>query len=226
MPISIRDIAHRSGVSHATVSRALNDSPLVKQETAARIKEIARVAGYTPSAVGRSLVTGKTRAIGVVVTRISDPFGSEIVDGIEDAASNNGFSVILACAHAVPEREIAIVRSLKERRVDGVVVAASRVGALYPELLVHGDATPQGARAPMEQLLSLAARPTAVFCYNDRSALGALQTASMKGLRVPDDISLVGVDDLFFTPFTHPPLTTFRQPMRTMGRLAAEVLLS
>jgi len=305
MPVSIKDIARLAGVSYSTVSRALNDDPVVKRETAARVKTIARTMGYTANAVGRSLVTGRTRTIGVIVTTLTDTFAAEIVAGIEAVAGKNGFSLVLACSHADPERELSIVRSFRESRVDGLVITASRVGTLYeslisqikvplvlinhfspgrfaqsvmidnvfgarevtqhliklghrriaylgdqfglqsdadrlsgyrqvlteadipfePKLLVYGNGRPMGAVAPMEELLSLAEKPTAVFCYNDMSALGALHVAVKSGLCVPRDISLVGFDDLFFNSFIQPSLTSLRQPMKTMGEEAAKTLM-
>jgi DNA-binding LacI/PurR family transcriptional regulator len=94
-----------------------------------------------------------------------------------------------------------------------------------PELVVHGDGKPEGGRQAMETLRSLPQPPTAVFCYNDMSALGALGAIHQSGLRVPEDISLVGFDDLFFASYTQPPLTTVRQPRQRMGLLAMEILL-
>jgi DNA-binding LacI/PurR family transcriptional regulator len=94
-----------------------------------------------------------------------------------------------------------------------------------PKFLVHGNGRPLGAVAPAEKLLSLSERPTAIFCYNDMSALGALHVATSRGYSVPKDISLVGFDDLFFNAFIQPALTSVRQPMRTMGQEAAKVLL-
>ncbi len=135
MAVSIKDIARLAGVSHSTVSRALRNSPLIPPQTAQRIQRIARDAGYSASAVARSLVTRKTHAIGVVVTSIADPFNGEVVAGIEEMANQHGYSVILATSQADPEREITVVRSFQERRVDGILVASSRVGALYMPLL-------------------------------------------------------------------------------------------
>jgi DNA-binding LacI/PurR family transcriptional regulator len=77
----------------------------------------------------------------------------------------------------------------------------------------------------MNKLLSLPTPPTAVFCYNDMTALGVLRAIHMRGLRVPSDISVIGFDDLFFASYTQPRLTTVRQPMRQMGRMALESLL-
>jgi DNA-binding LacI/PurR family transcriptional regulator len=302
---SIKDIARVARVSHSTVSRALRGSPLVSTETTARIRKIAKDQGFTVSAVARGLVTRKTRTIGVVVTTIADPFVSEVVSGIEQTANDHGYSVYLADSYADPEREIRVVQSFAERRVEGIVVTASRVGTIYlkilselkvpivlinnqrrgefihsvmianveasrqatqhlislghrrvaylgdqfgyqsdterfsgyrraleeaalpflPELVVHGDGTPEGGLKAMHLLLSLPQSPTAVFCYNDMTALGALRCIREGGLRVPEDISVIGFDDLFFASYTQPPLTTVRQPRRRMGLLAMEILL-
>ncbi len=303
---SIKDIARLAQVSHSTVSRALQGSPLVNAETAEKIRQIARESGYRASAVARGLVTKRTRTIGLVVTTVADPFASEVVSGLEQAANDRGYAVFLAESNAEPEREKKVVQSFAERRVDGIVVTSSRVGALYlpllsemevpivlvnnqhpgafvhsvmignvegsraaarhlvelghrriaylgdqygyqsdterfagyrealdaagilflPELVVHGDGKPEAAMTAMESLLALPEPPTAVCCYNDMSALGALRSIRLKGLRVPEDISVVGFDDLFLASYTEPPLTTVRQPMRRMGQMAMESLCS
>jgi DNA-binding LacI/PurR family transcriptional regulator len=303
--ISIKDIAQIAQVSHSTVSRALHHSPLVNGETGDRIRQLARHMGYRPSAVARSLVTKKTWTIGVVVTTIADPFIAELVSGIEEMANDHGYSVFLANSNADPERELRVVQSFHERRVDGILVTASRVGALYlprltelqapivlinnqhpgefahsvvidnvaasraatehliklghkriayigdrfgfqsdterftgyrqaleladlafsPELVLHGDGNAESGGPAMESLLNLTASPTAVFCYNDMTALGALRKIQSQGLSVPGDISLVGFDDLFIASYTQPLLTTVHQPRREMGRMAMEMLL-
>ena len=124
--VSIKDVARLAGVSHPTVSRALRNSRLVNPETAKRIQKIAGEMGYRPSAVARSLVTRRTETIGVVVTNISDPFVAGVVAGIEDVANQRGYSVFLANSNADPEREVKVVESFHERRVDGIVVTAAR----------------------------------------------------------------------------------------------------
>ena len=77
----------------------------------------------------------------------------------------------------------------------------------------------------MQRLLAGAARPTAVFCANDEMAIGALKAVRRAGLRVPEDISVVGFDDISFAAFTDPPLTTIRQPRRAFGHAAVAALL-
>ncbi|HWC00099.1 MAG TPA: LacI family DNA-binding transcriptional regulator, partial [Bryobacteraceae bacterium] len=133
--ISIKDVAKAAGVSHATVSRALHSSHLVKPETAKRIREIAQQLRYRPNAVGRSLATSRTQTIGVVVTTIADPIVAEMVGGIEAVASAHHYSVYLANCHGDAESEMRVVQSFHERRVDGILVAASRVGALYDPIV-------------------------------------------------------------------------------------------
>ena len=133
--VSIKDIARLARVSHSTVSRALRGSPVVNSETAVRIQKIADEAGYRASAAARSLVIGRTNTIGVVVTNIADPFVAGVVSGIEGAAEKHGYSVFLANSNADPEREVRVVHSFEERRVDGIIVASSRVGALYLPLV-------------------------------------------------------------------------------------------
>jgi DNA-binding LacI/PurR family transcriptional regulator len=90
---------------------------------------------------------------------------------------------------------------------------------------VHGDGKPEGGEKAMAQLLALPNRPTAVFCYNDMSALGAMCQIRAHGLKIPADVSVAGFDDLFISQYLDPALTTVRQPMRQMGRMAMETLL-
>jgi len=94
-----------------------------------------------------------------------------------------------------------------------------------PELVVHGDGKCEGGMAGVDTLMSLAEPPTAIFCYNDMTALGALRKLYLRRISVPEDVSLVGFDDLFLASYMQPPLTTLRQPCRLMGRLAMESLL-
>ena len=93
--------------------------------------------GYRASAVARSLVTRQTRTVGTVVTTIADPFAAGVVSGIEEAANELGYSVFLANSDADPDREVHAVRSFEERRVDGIIVTSSRVGAVYISMIAQ-----------------------------------------------------------------------------------------
>ena len=136
-PISIKDIARAAGVHHSTVSRALKGHPRVSPETATRIRRLAHDAGFMVSAIARSLATQRTAMIGVVVTAITDPFHHEIIAGLDEVATAHNHSVIVADSQGEPEREVRVVRTLHERRVDAIVVLSSRVGARYMSLLTE-----------------------------------------------------------------------------------------
>ena len=95
-----------------------------------------------------------------------------------------------------------------------------------PALILQGDSRPRGGTQAMRELLALASGPTAVFCYNDASALGALRAAHAAGQRDPQDLSIVGFDDIDLAAHFEPPLTTFAQPKRDMGQMAVQMILA
>ena len=92
------------------------------------------------------------------------------------------------------------------------------------ELIIEGDHTPLGGSKGAQQLLSLVNRPTAVVCSNDMTAIGLLRTAAKAGLRVPDDLSVVGFDDIHFAEFVSPPLTTVRMSRTLLAEAAVHAL--
>jgi DNA-binding LacI/PurR family transcriptional regulator len=104
----------------------------MSDETRSRIIALAEDVGYTPDALARGLVSGETHTVGVVVTTIADPFVVQIVDGIESVAHGAGYSVFLSASHNDPEREISVVETFRQRRVDAVIITASRVGRSMP----------------------------------------------------------------------------------------------
>ena len=112
-------------------------------------------------------------------------------------------------------------------RLAGYRAALRHAGVTFSkELVVSGDGKAKGGMIAMRNLLGLQAPPTAVFCYNDMTALGALRCIHDERLEVPQDISLVGFDDLFIASYTQPRLTTVRQPKRQLGQLAMESLFT
>jgi DNA-binding LacI/PurR family transcriptional regulator len=97
---------------------------------------------------------------------------------------------------------------------------------LRQEFVVSADGKPAGAFKTAMKLLSRPNRPSAVFCYNDMSALGVLQAAAKQHLSIPEDLSVVGFDDIFFAERLHPPLTTVHQPKTELGRDAMNLLIA
>ncbi len=86
LSVTIKDIARQAGVSHSTISRALHSSPLISDGTSQRIRQIALELGYYPSAAARSLKTNRSQALGVIVSKLDDPFYSESLQGIEEVS--------------------------------------------------------------------------------------------------------------------------------------------
>jgi DNA-binding LacI/PurR family transcriptional regulator len=125
--VTIKNIAEKAGVSHATVSRALRDHPLVALKTTTRIKQIAADLDYVPSALARSLKNGRSKALGVVVSRIDDPYFSEVLQGIEDVLQHEGYAYFIASSNRDFSREKAIVQIMSEQRVDGIIICSTPV---------------------------------------------------------------------------------------------------
>lgn len=306
MPTTIKDIARQAGVSHTTVSRALHNSPLISKETIDRIQSIATELGYHPSFTARSLKTNRSQALGVIVSHIADPFFSEILQGIDDVAQANGYSLFIAAAQNDSQRESAIVQSMCDHSVDGVILCSPHlpleqsqqlqsfnipIVAInnqseedYPYSIYHddidgghqacdylvnlghrriaylGDASsgrttherfigfkqvmakhkltipehyvyqvlgnsfPHGSAAA-QYFINLPVTPTAIICYNDILAIGLMKGLNQSGVQVPRDISLTGFDNIQFSDFTSPPLTTIDQPKRFLGAEAARMML-
>jgi LacI family transcriptional regulator len=133
MTTTIADVAAKAGVSTATVSRVLAGVGRARAETRARVLEAARELDYRPSEVARSLKRRSTQTLGLIITDIENPFFPQLVRSVEDAARAAGYSVLLCNAAEDPEREASYLDLLVERRVDGLVIAASSLGAR------HGD---------------------------------------------------------------------------------------
>lgn len=133
--VTIKDIARVANTTHSTVSRALRGSSLISEEMRERIQQLAREMGYTPDAVAQSLQTKRTNTIGLVVTSISDPFFGDVVKGVEEVARPAGFSVFLNSSHNDPDHEIHVIEAFHRRRVDGILVASSRIGSNHIDRL-------------------------------------------------------------------------------------------
>lgn len=190
--VSIQDIARAAGVSHATVSRALRDSPLISAEVRARIQQLAQEMGYTPNAVAQSLKEQRSNTIGLVVTSIADPFYGRVTRGVDEVARQAGIDVFLGVSYNDAQQELAVIESFHRRRVDGIITVSSRLLAEHSEQLARigvpivlvnqqsEDKLPGlhtievdsygGARQAMAHLLSLGHRAIAYLGATNRPA--------------------------------------------------------
>lgn len=302
--MSIKQVAFRTGLSTATVSRVINQSGLVKPGTAEKVRRAVRELGYYPNTQARALALGKSRMFGLIISDIVNPFFPEVVKSFEFAAIQSGYEVIVANTDYSSERMGVCVRRMIERQVDGVAILTSEidprllnelcdrrlpivfldVGKSGPlisnirvdyskgiaeavrhivslgherigfisgpvtlksaltrrsafmdcmsksgvtgrgRIVVEGNHKVDGGQIAMTGLLSSPVRPTAVLTSNDLSAIGALGAIHRAGLRVPEDISVIGFDDIELSQFTQPPLTTIRLSRDEVGRKAFDAL--
>jgi LacI family repressor for deo operon, udp, cdd, tsx, nupC, and nupG len=115
---------------------------------------------------------------------------------------------------------------LSRDRLRGATARAKLQKAERDFIVMNGDFSIESGAACAERLLGRRERPTAIFCFNDEMAMGAVETAKRRGLRVPLDVSIVGFDDIRFARCIEPPLTTVAQPMRAIGEGTVALLLA
>ncbi|MNW23447.1 putative HTH-type transcriptional repressor ExuR [compost metagenome] len=305
MAATIKDIARLANVSHTTVSRALNNSPLIKEVTKRKIMEIAEQLNYIPNVNAKSLVLQRSHTVGLFFTSISKGTSSSffadtirginsIIDvnynlfvrGIDDYESyssihrkrfdgillmsqseaDNAFiyhvlqqeiPIVVMNRHVADPGIVNIVPNDKEgvrdavrhlidqgherialiEGVEGFMSTLQRKEGFMQAMIEHNlpirsDYMVQGrydhesgSRA-MKELLSLQEPPTAVFCSNDDMAIGAMNAAFESGKRVPDDVSIVGFDDIGYSLYTTPALTTVKRPIEEISSLGAKRMMS
>ncbi len=303
--VTLHDVAREAGVSVNTVSRALNGKPDVSPETRARVLEVAKRLGYRPNRLARGLRSNKTFTLGVIVTDIANPFFAELVKGVEEAARQNGYSILLEDTGEDSEKEATAIQTMLAERVDGLLItpvqsdsntledvlkskiptvlmgryfsdlklpyvvtndvrgaalatkhlidlghrniahvggplhissAQDRLSGYRQALQAHGipirkeyvlmgAVTLEDGYEVGKELLKLKPLPTAVFAYSDFVAIGLMQSLLDEGLRIPDDVSLVGYDNITFSAYTRVPLTTVEIPKRDLGREAVQMLV-
>ena len=190
------------------------------------------------------------QADGVIQLRAYDPFEASapdaelppIVNACEVIQGGRHPTISLdnrAAAKAMTEhlislghRRIGLIKGpksspLTRERVAGYQDALRDAGlACDPELICHGDFSLQAGDDGAAAMLRLPERPTALFCENDEMAIGALKQIKQQGLHVPEDVSLVGFDDIPFAAYCDPPLTTITQPAEVFGQKAVEMLIA
>jgi LacI family transcriptional regulator len=139
MKVTIADVARAAGVSSQTVSRVINNKSEISPETRRSVSEVIKRLGYRPSSIARSLATRRTNTLGLVLSDIANPFWSEVARGIEDVAWERGYHVFFCNTTEEPRRERAVIELLEDKRVDGLVLAGSRLPdeELLPLLRKH-----------------------------------------------------------------------------------------
>ncbi len=303
MAVTLKQICEEAGVSKATVSRVLNNHPLVSKETREKVQEVIQRLKFTPNALARNLSLRRTDTIGVLFPWIFNGFFSTLLRGVDSAASELNYHVITSLSHDAGDENAMASRLLKERRIDGLILMAPSLPAdqieelksidvplvvlqreiadpevnsvsvdnfdgglkatahliergcrrilaiagpqgsldsdrreagyrealkqadiaFDPDLLIRSNFNKETAFTSFENFRRRFAMPDAIFCFNDEIALGMLKYLKTIGVRVPEDVALIGFDGIEFTEFAE--LSTLTMPMQEMGRQAVRLLI-
>lgn len=309
--ITSHEVAKRAGVSRTTVSLVLNDVKGIRisEETRQRVLSAARELGYTPNASARSLVSGRTRTIGLVICQpaehiLIDAYLPQVLYGLSEVSRKRGFRVLVEAVEDVSQPD-AYIHLARGKQIDGMAILGPRlddqslpsliddgfplvlIGRLedlptpavaideataashavahllslghqrvacitngpphyssamerlrgyqraieranrpFDEQLIHyGNFDPKSGYDAMQQLLREGSPPTAIFVASDVVAFGVIAAAAEAGLRIPDDLAIVGFDDVPLARYIHPALTTVHLPAIEQGWRAGEILI-
>lgn len=310
--ITSQKVAERAGVSRTTVSFVLNEveGAQISQETRQRVLQAARDLGYVPDAAARSLVSGRTHILGLIICQpadhiIIDAYIHQVMYGLSEAGRQRGFRLLIESVEDVSQPD-AYIHLVRAKRIDGILLSGprsddSQLPALIADgfpivllgrlndnrvclvdvdnqaaarqavthlvklghrriacitngpleytsaadrllgyrqalrqaglsvddaLIRYGDFDPESGYAAMQSLLEIQPKPTAVFVASDVIAFGAMAAIRNGGLRIPDDIAVVGFDDVPMSRYVAPTLTTIRLPAIEQGRHGGEMLIN
>ena len=309
MAVRMKDIAEHLGLSVVTVSKVLRNHPDIGEETRERVLRRVKEVNYEPNILARSLVTGRSFLVGLVVPDLLHPFFAEVAKALSSTIRAKGYSLIISSSEENAELEVSEIRHLRARRLDAIVLASTRTsfqpvtspeaddeilvlidrdlpgasgnyvgiddvaaGRIATEHLadvgckriahIRGRDNSTGVRrlagyrkalkarglpyaedymisrshvdthsieegaAAMQLLLQRRPRPDGVFCYNDPLAIGAMSTILEAGLRIPEDIALIGCGNLHYDNSLRVPLSSIDQHSQEIGQRAGKLVLS
>lgn len=138
--ITIKDVAQQAGVSEATVSRALNNSPQVKQATRLKIQTVADRLGYHPNGLARSIRVQRSHTLGMIIPDILNGFFTQLSRAIEDVASQAGYDVLIVNTDEHLKKEAKGINLMLGKQVDGLIITSAGAFTDYPKMLGHTPA--------------------------------------------------------------------------------------
>jgi len=309
--VTSKDVAEKVGVSRTTVSLVLNNVQgiQISPETRQKVIDAANELGYVPDAMAQALVSRRTKAIGLVLTRTqhhiaTDAFLPKIISGLLTTAKKNNIRILIDWVET-EHQESAYFELARAKRIDGMILSTPRLndkalktlesmdiptvmmgsitGSKLPfvdvdnikaaekatsyliglghreiacisnappeytaapervegfkiamsemditvndKLIRYADFDPESGYACMKSLLQSGEAFTAAFVASDNVAIGAKAAVREAGMHVPDDISLIGFDDIPWAKYSDPPLTTIQLPAESLAQSACTLLL-
>jgi len=302
MVYTMRDVARLAGVSASTVSRVLNNTHYISDETRKRVHDVVDSVSYYKNVHAKRLSTGRSDLFGLVISEIASPYFSEVIRGFQAAAWDRGLDVLLLNTEYIPARTQAVIRKLIQSDVSGVAIMTSSIdntmtaelqkagiGVVFsnssvpdtwvssvcidysrgiaqaiehvaklehkrtaviggpegnltaatikhalvkglskrgmtPFPITHSDYRVDAGASAVREILAAKEMPTVIFCGSDLIAMGAMNTLEESGVRVPEDISILGIDNISFAFLARPPLTTINVPREQLGMKAFDAL--
>lgn len=303
----IKDVAKEANVSIATVSRVINNIPLVNEETRLRVLEAIKKTGYKPNTVARSLKLQRSNIIGVMINDVTRPLMIRALSSIQEYLSNCGFSTVVACTNNIRSSEHDALDMFFLRQCDGIILIGTtlddetlgsirdenipvincitlsgqenvpavgfdereaskavvdyfiskghkKIGAfmsngekhpvvrrirgfidamneadlrLNEDWIIRNPMTFQGGYDSAVQLCRLPKDklPTAVYCFNDDVAIGAMKAFYNEKIRVPDDISIMSINGSRYADWCLVPITSLKLDAVEAGRQCAEIMV-
>jgi LacI family transcriptional regulator len=305
--VTLRHVAEAANVSIAAASRALSGNGYVNEETRQRVLEQARLLRYRIRGAARSLRSGKSGLIGLIIPNNENVFFTGIAQRLEDIFYEHGYCLLKGSSRGEREREAEYVARMVSHGIEGMIYIVASNRAMIPltdisqlsipiivmddrsmkssnldtvtcdnsygvqkaidylsvlghreigfvkgsttttardrstafiegmrrlglptreEYIFPGDYTVSSGRKAAETLLNMDPlnRPTGILASNDMMAIGLLDTLKNQGVRIPEDISIIGYDDIPFCELISPRLTTVRQPIDEMAKEAVNLL--
>jgi len=304
--VTIKDIAKLAGVSTATVSKIVNNKiDDVSNTTVEKVKKIIKEKNYTPNYLARSMVTKKTKTLGLIIPDIRNPFFTDIAKGAEDKANELGYSIFFCNSDDNLEKEITYINSLIDKQVDGIMLAGAakrdinrerKININIPIISVDRNAYYKGIKGSIEidnytgayegvnhliskgyrrilfvsgpldtkpsterlrgyknavkdsgmkvddvniivgtyernfgekviEKLDYSLNNAGFFCGNDLIAIGLIKSLKENNYKVPEEIGVIGFDDIYISSLISPSLTSVRQPSYQMGYKSIELLI-
>nr|BFE60559.1 LacI family DNA-binding transcriptional regulator [Dactylosporangium thailandense] len=225
----VEEVAHATGIG--TVVSAIHDKPASARQWLQNLRARATDGVIFVTSDVTPPLHAELRRLDIPLAVI-DPAGVPTID-VPTVGATNWAGGLRATEHllSLGHRRIGFIAGPKRllcsrARLDGYGAALAAAGLdTDPSLIQQGDFYHESGCSGAEALLSLPEPPTAIFASSDQMAFGAYEAVRRRGLRVPDDVSVVGFDDLPESRWTSPPLTTVRQPLAEMGLLAARTVL-
>lgn len=214
---TIKDVARKAGVSISTVSRVLNNTQSVSPELAEKVNSAVEQLGYCANAAARGLRVTQTNRVAIILTSLSRVFFTSVLEGIHREASQLGYSLLITETHDNIQEEIQAVDFFASQWVDGIILASSAYG------------TDKATRDHIARLSTLSKKDTRIpvvtleFPLNNPQ-VGALKACEEAGVSVPEQIAIVGIDDIFAASIVSPSLTSIHVPKHKMGASAMQLL--